>query len=187
VNDSPPSTDDDLASPSTILRREPLNVAPQFPGRGWAIFSGFISIITGFVVSLSDVLTPRGWTTVQVIWDLSVKDNGDGTLQYTNSVTSHPTTDFHGLQREERCHFRGSCGRPPSRLQRRQPTRDPAVRRQHRAQSSRLRPDHIRTTAAPDRREAGRGKPTQASVTFPHSFMIVASRFEVCTWTALVQ
>jgi hypothetical protein len=46
------------------------------------------------MVSLSDVLTPRGWTTVQVIWDLSVKDNGDGTLQYTNSVTSHPTTDF---------------------------------------------------------------------------------------------
>jgi hypothetical protein len=28
---------------------EPLNVAPQFPGRGWAIFSGFISIIAGFV------------------------------------------------------------------------------------------------------------------------------------------
>ena len=139
------------------------------------------------MVSLSDVLTPRGWTTVQVIWDLSVKDNGDGTLQYTNRHDQPPHHRLHGLQREERCHFRGSCGRPPSRLQRPQPTRDPAVRRQHRAQSSRLRPDHIRTTAGPDRREAGRGKPTQASVTFPHSFMIVAGRFEVCTWTALVQ
>ncbi|MFF4623786.1 hypothetical protein [Nonomuraea jabiensis] len=46
------------------------------------------------MVSTSDVLTPHGWTTVQVIWDLSVKDNGDGTLTYTNSVVSHPTTDF---------------------------------------------------------------------------------------------
>jgi hypothetical protein len=46
------------------------------------------------MVSLSDVLTPRGWTTVQVIWDLSVKGNSDGTVTYTNSVTSHPTTDF---------------------------------------------------------------------------------------------
>ncbi|MET8565368.1 hypothetical protein ABZV75_34215 [Streptomyces flaveolus] len=46
------------------------------------------------MVSLSDVLTPHGWTTVQVIWDLSVKDNGDGTLPYTNRVTSHPTREF---------------------------------------------------------------------------------------------
>jgi hypothetical protein len=34
VDDSPPFTDDDLAALSTILGREPLNVAPQFPGRG---------------------------------------------------------------------------------------------------------------------------------------------------------
>jgi hypothetical protein len=38
-----------LGALSTILGREPLNVGPQFPGRGWAIFSGFISIIAGFV------------------------------------------------------------------------------------------------------------------------------------------
>jgi hypothetical protein len=49
VDDSPPFTDDDLASLSTILGREPMNVAPQFPSRGWAIFSGFISIIAGIV------------------------------------------------------------------------------------------------------------------------------------------
>ena len=49
VDDSPPSTDDDLTALSTILGRESLSVAPQFPGRGWAIFSGFISIIAGFV------------------------------------------------------------------------------------------------------------------------------------------
>ncbi|MFC4030311.1 hypothetical protein ACFO3J_02365 [Streptomyces polygonati] len=46
------------------------------------------------MVSLSDVLTPNGWTSVQVVWDLSVKDNGDGTLTYTNSVTSRPTEEF---------------------------------------------------------------------------------------------
>jgi hypothetical protein len=46
------------------------------------------------MVSLSDVLTPQGWTTVQVIWDLSATDNGDGTCTYTNSVTGHPTTEF---------------------------------------------------------------------------------------------
>jgi hypothetical protein len=46
------------------------------------------------MVSLSDVLTPGGWTTIQVIWDLSVTDNGDGTCTYANSVTGHPTADF---------------------------------------------------------------------------------------------
>jgi hypothetical protein len=49
VDDSPPFTDDDLASLSTILGREPMNFAPQFPSRGWAIFCGFISIIAGIV------------------------------------------------------------------------------------------------------------------------------------------
>jgi hypothetical protein len=43
------------------------------------------------LVSLSDVLTPHGWTTVQVTWDLSATDNGDGTCTYTNHVTSRPT------------------------------------------------------------------------------------------------
>ncbi|MEU2337176.1 hypothetical protein ABZ608_26900 [Streptomyces sp. NPDC013172] len=46
------------------------------------------------MVSLSDVLTAHGWTTVQVIWDLPAKDNGDGTVTYTNKVTSHPTQEF---------------------------------------------------------------------------------------------
>ncbi|MEV7150455.1 hypothetical protein AB0O05_28620 [Streptomyces sp. NPDC093084] len=46
------------------------------------------------MVSLSDVLTPHGWTTVQVVWDLSVRDGGDGSLTYTNQVTSHPTQEF---------------------------------------------------------------------------------------------
>ena len=49
VDDSSPFTEDDLATLSTILGREPVNVAPQYPSRGWAIFSGFISIIAGIV------------------------------------------------------------------------------------------------------------------------------------------
>jgi hypothetical protein len=49
------------------------------------------------MVSLSDVLTPGGWTTVQVIWDLSVTDNGDGTCTYHNHVDGHPTADFVAL------------------------------------------------------------------------------------------
>ncbi len=67
VDDSPPFTDDDLASPSTILGREPLNVAPQFPSRGWAIFSGFISIIAGIVgvaYPLDSIETLAWWSSL---------------------------------------------------------------------------------------------------------------------------
>jgi hypothetical protein len=46
------------------------------------------------MVSLSDVLTPQGWTTVQVIWDLLMERIDDTRCRYTNSVTSHPTDDF---------------------------------------------------------------------------------------------
>ena len=46
------------------------------------------------MVSLSDVLTPQGWTTVQVIWDLSVRAVDERTCEYTNAITGHPTTGF---------------------------------------------------------------------------------------------
>jgi len=46
------------------------------------------------MVSTSDVLTPHGWTTVQVIWELRADATDDGRTRYTNSVTSHPTTEF---------------------------------------------------------------------------------------------
>lgn len=46
------------------------------------------------MVSLSDILTPAGWTTTQVIWELRMERlNGDD-CRYTNTVTSHPTEDF---------------------------------------------------------------------------------------------
>ncbi|MYV57220.1 hypothetical protein [Streptomyces sp. SID3212] len=45
------------------------------------------------LVSLSDALTPNGWTTSQGIWELSVTDNGDGTCRLSNSILAHPTTE----------------------------------------------------------------------------------------------
>ncbi|QEN14626.1 hypothetical protein ACRDU6_19855 [Mycolicibacterium sp. ELW1] len=46
------------------------------------------------MVSLSDVLTPAGWTTTQVIWELRMERLDGERCRYTNSVTSHPTDDF---------------------------------------------------------------------------------------------
>jgi hypothetical protein len=46
------------------------------------------------MVSISDTLTPHGWTTVQVIWDLLMEQIDGDHLRYTNTVTSHPTEDF---------------------------------------------------------------------------------------------
>ncbi|MBU8819032.1 hypothetical protein [Mycolicibacterium goodii] len=46
------------------------------------------------MVSLSDVLTPAGWTTTQVIWELLMERIDDERCRYTNTVTSHPTEDF---------------------------------------------------------------------------------------------
>src|ERR1700753_1705521 len=46
------------------------------------------------LISVSDVLTPAGWTTCQVSWDLSADPVDDRTSRYTNTVTSHPTAEF---------------------------------------------------------------------------------------------
>ncbi|MBN3511445.1 hypothetical protein JYB55_21660 [Mycolicibacterium septicum] len=46
------------------------------------------------MVSLSDVLTPSGWTTTQVIWELRMEQIDGDLCRYTNTVTSHPTEDF---------------------------------------------------------------------------------------------
>ena len=46
------------------------------------------------MVSTSDVLTPAGWTTCQVIWDLKADPMDGRTSKYTNRVTSHPTAEF---------------------------------------------------------------------------------------------
>jgi hypothetical protein len=46
------------------------------------------------MVSLSDILTPSGWTTTQVIWELRMEKVDGDRCRYTNTVTSHPTEDF---------------------------------------------------------------------------------------------
>lgn len=46
------------------------------------------------MVSLSDVLSPQGWTTTQVIWELRIEQLDGDRCRYTNTVTSHPTEDF---------------------------------------------------------------------------------------------
>ncbi|MFD0485371.1 hypothetical protein ACFQ46_22475 [Kineococcus sp. GCM10028916] len=57
--------------------------------------------------SLSDVYTPQGWTTVNVVWDLQAEAIDENTCRYTNSVTSYPTEAFmdfitaHGQSFEE--------------------------------------------------------------------------------------
>jgi hypothetical protein len=46
------------------------------------------------MVSISDVLTPAGWTTCQVNWDLKADPVDDKSSKYTNTVISHPTAEF---------------------------------------------------------------------------------------------
>lgn len=46
------------------------------------------------MVSLSDVLTPQGWTSAQVIWELRMTRIDGDRCRYTNTVTSHPTEHF---------------------------------------------------------------------------------------------
>ncbi|WP_458318222.1 hypothetical protein [Mycolicibacterium brisbanense] len=46
------------------------------------------------MVSISDILTPAGWTTTQVIWELRMEQLDGNRCRYTNAVTSHPTEDF---------------------------------------------------------------------------------------------
>lgn len=49
------------------------------------------------LVSTSDVLTPHGWTNVQVIWELRMEQLDGQHLRYTNTVTSHPTDEMLAL------------------------------------------------------------------------------------------
>ena len=46
------------------------------------------------LVSLSDVLTPAGWTTCQVTWDLRADPAGDQASRLTSAVTAAPTVAF---------------------------------------------------------------------------------------------
>jgi hypothetical protein len=44
--------------------------------------------------SVSDLFTSAGRTKIIVMWELSVKSNGDGTCEFTNHVRSRATEEF---------------------------------------------------------------------------------------------
>jgi hypothetical protein len=46
------------------------------------------------MVSLSNILTPSGWTTTQVIWELRLEQLDGDQCRFTNTVASHPAEDF---------------------------------------------------------------------------------------------
>jgi hypothetical protein len=46
------------------------------------------------MVPVSDVFTPNGHTSVQVIWTLSVKRIDERSCEYKNSVVVHLTAEF---------------------------------------------------------------------------------------------
>ena len=46
------------------------------------------------LVSVSDLLTPAGWTTCQVVWDLTADPLDAQTSRCTSAVTCHPTAGF---------------------------------------------------------------------------------------------
>jgi hypothetical protein len=93
-DDSHPSTDDNLTTLSTILGRGPLNSAPHFPSRGWAIFSGIISIIAGIVgvaYPFDSIQTLAWWSSLA---DYPRRHRGRFRVQYPhrgcrNSLMSH--------------------------------------------------------------------------------------------------
>ena len=46
------------------------------------------------LVSQTDVITPRGRTTIQITWELSAQADGDDRCTYTNTVSAHATDEF---------------------------------------------------------------------------------------------
>src|ERR1700761_2140587 len=46
------------------------------------------------LVSLSDVLTPAGWNSCQLTWDLRADPAGEHASRLTSALTAHPTAEF---------------------------------------------------------------------------------------------
>ena len=57
------------------------------------------------LLSLSDVLTPVGWTTCQVGWELEADPLDDTTSRYTSTLTCHPTAGWLRSIAARRQHF----------------------------------------------------------------------------------
>lgn len=45
-------------------------------------------------MSVSDLLAPAGWTTCQVVWELTADPVDTTTSRCTSAVTYHPTAEF---------------------------------------------------------------------------------------------
>lgn len=75
------------------------------------------------LVSMSDSLTPRGWTKVEVTWELVASADGDDRATYTNRVTVHSTDEFlaflqeHGMTFEQAAAERGEAVGAHNRLE----------------------------------------------------------------------
>src|SRR5439155_25657 len=53
------------------------------------------------LVSETDVITPRGRTTIQITWELSAQADGDGRCIYTNTVSAHATDEYFSFLDEQ--------------------------------------------------------------------------------------
>ena len=75
----------------------PMSINVEMIGTGLVIQQYRFEVATPHyckMVSLSDVYTPAGWTSTQVIWELRMEQLVGDQLRYVNTVTSHPTEDF---------------------------------------------------------------------------------------------
>ena len=94
---------DHLAAGSTTTDDgQPMSINVEVVG-GTLVIQHYVAEVQAahhcHMVSLSDVQTPAGWTSVQVIWDLSLTALDAKTCQFTNLVITHATNDFlDGLQ-----------------------------------------------------------------------------------------
>jgi hypothetical protein len=80
------------------------HITPLFPPRLWgddrqdahdpALRSRSCDSALCRMVPVSDVFTPNGHTSVQVIWTLSVKRIDERSCEYKNSVVVHLTAEF---------------------------------------------------------------------------------------------
>jgi hypothetical protein len=76
---------------------EPLSVAVEMIGTSLYVHHFTYQAATREhcrLVSLSDVLTPAGWTSCQLIWDLRANPAGEHTSRLTNTLAAYPTAEF---------------------------------------------------------------------------------------------
>jgi hypothetical protein len=89
--------DHKAAASTTTDDGRPVSITVEMIGTGLVVQRYIADIATPDhcrMVSISDELTPHGWTTCQVIWDLKADGVDTKVSRYTNTITSHPTVEF---------------------------------------------------------------------------------------------